>query len=120
MVKFGCSALSQRVSGHANLNSELQLVILGSQLKVALRVIAHGADFGSLLAYHNMATVRALPYTVAIAAEHNGVLNILEQTAVALLMRLFDGTYHSNFSAISSKPSSRASLAKVAYMSVHS
>ena len=41
-----------------------------------------------------MATVRALPYTVAIAAEHNGVLNILEQTAVALLMRLFDGAYH--------------------------
>lgn len=96
------------------------LVILGSQFKIAFRVVTHGAKFGCLFANHNVSAVRALPNALALAREHHAVFDILQQFAIAFLVQFFDSTHHSNFAAISAKPSSRASRAKVAYMSVHS
>ena len=73
---------------------KLRLVVLGEELKVALRMSANGAKFGSFLTNHDVATVGALPDAVALAGEYYAVLNVLEQLAITLLVMLFDGTDH--------------------------
>ena len=54
-------------AGISPLSSCVILVILSVQFEVALRMGAHGAQLGSLLAHHDVAAVRALPYAVAVA-----------------------------------------------------
>lgn len=43
------------------------LIVLGLELEVALRMVAHGAYLGSLLAHYHVATVAAYPDGVAFA-----------------------------------------------------
>ena len=46
------------------------LEIFSLKLEVALGMIANGADFGSILAYHDVTTIEALPNSIAFAAEY--------------------------------------------------
>ena len=48
-------------------SSPYGLIVFSAEFEVALRMIAYGAYFGSLLSYHDVSTVGALPYAVAIA-----------------------------------------------------
>ena len=43
------------------------LIVLSLELEVALRMVAHGAYLGSLLAHYHVATVAAYPDGVAFA-----------------------------------------------------
>ncbi len=78
------------------------------------------AHFGRLLADMDMAAVGALPDHIAVAGEHEAVFNVAQQLAIAFFMLFFDlgDAFKQRRNVV--KPSSRASLAKVAYMSVHS
>lgn len=70
------------------------LIILGANLEIALRMVANGADFGSLLAYDDVSAVGALPYTVTFAAEHEVALDVGQEFAIAFLVFLLDSSYH--------------------------
>ena len=53
-------------------------------------MVAHGAALGSLLADVDVSTVAALPDALLVAREYHLVLDVLEQLAVALFVRLLD------------------------------
>ena len=57
-------------------------------------MVADGAYLGSLGANHDVSAIRTLPDAVALAAEDDGVLNVLQQAAIALFVMLFYGTHH--------------------------
>ena len=54
--------------------------LFGLELEVSLRMVAHGAHLGSLLALYDVTAVAALPDALVVAREHHHVLNVLEQT----------------------------------------
>ena len=67
-------------------------IVLGLELEVSLRMVAHGAHLGSLFAHHDVAAVAALPDALVVAREHHFVLDVFEQLAVAfLVMALYLG-----------------------------
>ena len=66
-------------------------IVLCTHLEIALRVAAHRAYLGSLLAYHDMAAICALPYCIAVLREHFLVAQVLQQLAIALLVLLLYG-----------------------------
>ena len=55
-----------------------RLIVFGLDFEITLRMSADGAQFGSLLAYDDMAAVAALPDAVALAREHYLVGNVLQ------------------------------------------
>lgn len=69
------------------------LVILTAHLEEALGVTAYRAHLGSLLAHDQMAAHTALPHGQLALLEYLLHLNVLQQTAVALLMALLDGSH---------------------------
>ena len=69
-------------------------VVFSLDGEVALGMIAHGADFGGLLADHDVAAVAALPDHVAVAGEDHTGLHIAQQLAVSLLVSLLDPADH--------------------------
>ena len=71
-----------------------KLIIFRLELEVALGVVTDGADRGSFLADDDVAAVGALPDAVALAGEHDGVLDVLEELAVALLVLFLDLAHH--------------------------
>ena len=98
-------------------------IVLGLDFEVGLGMGADGADHGGLLAHDDVAAVAAFPDGVAFLGEDQLVLDIgqeLQITSLMLLLNFSMAATPSNSAAMVSKPSSRASLAKVAYISVHS
>src|SRR3712207_1198595 len=69
------------------------LEVVCMQLEVALRMCAYRAHLRCLLAHYHMATVAADPDSVAVAREYEGILDVLEQLAIALLVALLDGSH---------------------------
>ena len=67
------------------------LIVLCADFKIALRMVAGGADLGSLCADDDVPTVAALPDLDFALRENLGRLDIVQQCAVALLMVLLNG-----------------------------
>ena len=67
------------------------LIVLCADFKIALRMVAGGADLGSLCADDDVPTVAALPDLDFALRENLGRLDIVQQCAVALLMVLLYG-----------------------------
>lgn len=68
------------------------LVVLGLNLKIALRVLAHGADLGGGKTDNEVAAVAAFPDSDFTAGEYFGIFNIGEQLAQGRLVMTFDGS----------------------------
>ena len=67
------------------------LIVLCADFKIALRMVAGGADLGSLCADDDVPAVAALPDLDFALRENLGRLDIVQQCAVALLMVLLNG-----------------------------
>lgn len=96
------------------------LIVSCFNLEVSLSVVANWADARSLFSDYNVSAVRALPDAVSVLREYHLVLNVFQKLAVALFVMFSISATPSNLAAISSNPSSRASFAIRAYISVHS
>lgn len=69
-------------------------IILGVELKIALRMIAHGADLRSGRADNDVATVSALPDLDLALGEDSAGFHIVKKGAIALLMMALNLTDH--------------------------
>ena len=72
------------------------LVVVGLEFEIALRVVTDRAALWGRLADDDMATVAALPDAVSVAREDDLVVDILEKLTVALLvltLNLGDATH---------------------------
>lgn len=69
------------------------LIVLSLYLEIALRMLAYRTNLRSLLAYDNVAAVRALPNHVLVAGEHETALHVFKEFPVSLLVGLLDGAY---------------------------
>ena len=67
------------------------LIILRVNFKVALGMVAGGADLRGLLAHDDVTAVAALPYLDLTLGKDLRHLHIVQQGTVALLMVLFNG-----------------------------
>ena len=56
-------------------------------------MIANGADFGSVLAHHDVTAVEALPNSVAFAAEYQLAFYVSKEFAVAFFVFAFNGCH---------------------------
>ena len=70
------------------------LVVLRVDLEEALRVVAHWAYLWSVLAYHDVSAVAALPDALIVAREHDAALKVANELLVTLLVVLLDFTNH--------------------------
>lgn len=95
-------------------------IIFRVDFKVALGVIAGGADFGGLGAHHDVAAVAALPHFYFALGKHFCHFNVVQQGAVALFVMLFNGSHQAEPGSQFGEASSSAVLAKLSYISVHS
>ena len=69
-------------------------VIFGAKLEKGLGMAAYRTLLRSRLSNMDMATFKAHPHTVTLAGEHDTILNVLEESLIALHMGAFDLTYH--------------------------
>lgn len=106
--------------GYAFRGGSPSSIIFRVDFKVALGVIAGGADFGGLGAHNDVAAVAALPHFYFALGKHFCHFNVVQQGAVALFVMLSMAPTRRNRAASSGKPSSSAVLAKLSYISVHS
>ena len=72
------------------LNTE-KSVILSVHFEISLRMGTDRADFGGFFTDHDMTAVAALPYLYLALGENLLHLNILQQSAVTLLVMLLNG-----------------------------
>ncbi len=72
-------------------------IVFRAYFKIALRMSANGADFRRLSAHYDMAAVAAFPNLDLALGKDGGRLHVFEQSAVSLLMMLFDCGYHAEF-----------------------
>ena len=63
-------------------------------------MVANGANLGSVLADNDVATVSALPDSIAILREYFLLVYIAKQLAVTLFVSLFDCANHAEFSLV--------------------
>ena len=98
----------------------LSLIVLCVNFKIALGMVAGGANLRGLLAHDDVTAVAALPHLDLALGEDLRHLHIVQQGTVALLVMLFNGGDRRKRWASSWKPSSSAVLAKPSYISVHS
>ena len=96
------------------------LVVLRLNLEVCLGMRADRADFGGSLAHDDMSAVRALPNLLVVTGENESALDVLKQFFVPLLVLLLNLRDALEEERNGSKPSSLASFANFAYISVHS
>ena len=66
-------------------------VVFLAKLEIRLRVVADGTYLGSLLADGDVAAVAAFPDLYAALLKCLLLLNVAQELAVALLVRLLDG-----------------------------
>ena len=70
----------------------LCLEVLSFELEEALRMLADGANLGSLRTNNDVSAVAANPDGITVAAEDESILDVLQQLAIALLVSLLDGS----------------------------
>ena len=78
---------------------------------------AHRADIGSVFSDVDMSAIAAFPNGIAVSRKHDAFLDVAEQLFIAFLVRLFDCRYAAEQTRDVGKS---ATLAKSAYISVHS
>ena len=78
---------------------KILLIVLSVDLEEALRMVADGAYFRSILADHDVTTVAALPDALIVAREDDTTLDVAHELLVALLVMLLDSTYHTELSS---------------------
>lgn len=106
--------------GYAFRGGSPSSIIFRVDFKVALGVIAGGADFGGLGAHHDVAAVAALPHFYFALGKHFCHFNVVQQGAVALFVMLFNSSHQAEPGSQFGEASSSAVLAKLSYISVHS
>ena len=66
-------------------------IVFSLNLEEAARMLAYGAYFRSFFPNHDMAAVTAYPDCIVIAGKYYAVLDVGQQTAIALFVVTFDG-----------------------------
>lgn len=96
------------------------LEIVTGDFKVALAVLASGANFGGSRTYHNMTAVAAFPDLDLALFKDLGRFHIVQQRTVAFFMALLNGRYQAELGRQFREAFLLGSFGKASYMSVHS